>query len=103
MPALQESLHLTIAHRVMESPIGELTVVTQASDVVGLHFPHHWTRPDPATFGQADDTTAADVVSQMEEHFAGRRRTFDLRLRADGNEREQKVWALIDQVPYATA
>lgn len=100
MPAPQESLQHSTTHRVLESPIGDLTVVTRGTDVVGLYFPGHWNRPDRATFGQADDMAASDVCSQLEEYFTGRRRIFDLPLRADGDGRQRKVWGLIGQVPY---
>lgn len=81
MPALQELSHPTV-HRMLESPIGQLTVVTRGCEIVGLYFPHHWTCPDLATFGRVDDTVAEGARSQLDEYFASRLRSFDLRLSA---------------------
>jgi len=92
--------HHTTTHTTAGSPIGNLTVVTHAEAVAGVYFPHHWTRPDPATFGEEDGTGAAQVRAQLAEYFAGRRRVFDLPLAAAGDEFQRRVWALISQVGY---
>jgi methylated-DNA-[protein]-cysteine S-methyltransferase len=99
MPTLK-SLQPTITHTTVESPLGDLTVVAHRSEVVGLYFPHHWHRPEPSTFGRENDMYAEDVRHQLGEYFAGRRRTFDLPLAAEGDGLQRRVWALIDQVPY---
>ena len=40
-------------HAVVGSPLGPLTIVRDDDGITGVYFPHHWTRPDPATFGPA--------------------------------------------------
>ncbi len=37
---------------------------------------------------------------QLEEYFAGRRTTFDLPLRPNGTEFQQRVWKELLQIPY---
>jgi methylated-DNA-[protein]-cysteine S-methyltransferase len=100
MPSLEELAHPTTTHTIITSPLGDLTVVTRANRVVGLYFPHHWTRPDPSTLGKEDDSGVEEVSNQLEEYFGGRRRSFHLPLTADGDERQRRVWGLIGQVPY---
>jgi methylated-DNA-[protein]-cysteine S-methyltransferase len=98
MPQLKEQLVTT--HTTVGSPIGGLTVVTRAGEVAGVYFPHHWTRPDPVTFGSEDDTGADEVRRQLGEYFTGHRRTFDLPLNPGGDQFQQRVWELIGQVAY---
>lgn len=84
----------------MDSPVGELTLVADDGGLTGVYFPHHWYRPDPATFGQTADTGFGDVKSQLTEYFAGERQHFDLWLNADGEDFQRRVWELIDRIPY---
>jgi methylated-DNA-[protein]-cysteine S-methyltransferase len=100
MPSLDGSLHPTTSYTTVGSPIGDLTVVVRESEVVGLYFPHHWTRPDPSSFGRQDETGADEVGGQLREYFAGHRRSFDLPLCAGGTGFQRRVWALIGQLPY---
>jgi len=38
--------------------------------------------------------------SQLEEYFAGRRKTFDLPLSAKGTEFQRAVWSQLEKIPY---
>jgi len=82
------------------SPIGELTLVATGAALTGVYFPHHWYRPDQATFGTRDDTGFDEVKRQLAEYFAGDREDFDLTLDARGDEFQHRVWALISRIPY---
>jgi len=82
------------------SPIGELTLVAEGAALTGVYFPHHWYRPDQATFGTRDDAGFGEVHRQLAEYFAGDRRDFDLTLDARGDEFQRRVWALINRIPY---
>jgi methylated-DNA-[protein]-cysteine S-methyltransferase len=92
----------TNRHTVIDSPLGELTLVADGANLVGVYFPHHWYRPDPATFGPRDDRGFADAARQLGEYLAGDRTEFDLPVRADGDEFQRAVWASIAAVPYGT-
>jgi methylated-DNA-[protein]-cysteine S-methyltransferase len=84
----------------MDSPVGELTLVADDGGLTGVYFPHHWYRPDPATFGRRADAGFGEVKSQLTEYFAGRRQRFDLRLNACGDDFQRRVWELIGDIPY---
>ncbi len=90
----------TTWHTIAESPLGELTMVRDAQGMRGVYFPHHWYRPDPATFGPRKDEGFEDVRRQLVEYLAGRRRAFELELEADGTPLQQRVWDLIALIPY---
>lgn len=82
------------------SPVGELTLVADDGRLTGVYFPHHWYRPDPATFGRPADAGFGEVRRQLAEYFAGERQRFDLPLGARGDEFQRRVWELIDRIPY---
>jgi methylated-DNA-[protein]-cysteine S-methyltransferase len=82
------------------SPIGELTLVADEGALTGVYFPHHWYRPDPASFGRPDGTGFGEVRRQLAEYFAGRRQRFDLPLDARGDAFQHRVWELIGAIGY---
>ncbi len=83
------------------SPIGELTLVAGDGRLTGVYFPHHWYRPDPATFGRPAESGFGEVKRQLAEYFAGERQRFDLPLDARGDEFQRRVWELIGRIPSA--
>jgi len=84
----------------ISSPIGELTLVADDGMLTGVYFPHHWYRPDPATFGPRDETGFDEAKRQLAEYFAGDREHFDLPVDARGEEFQRQVWDLISRIPY---
>ncbi len=84
----------------IESPIGELTLVAEDGVLTGLYFPHHWYRPDPASFGRRSETGFGETKRQLAGYFAGRREHFDLPVDAHGDEFQRRVWDLICHIPY---
>jgi methylated-DNA-[protein]-cysteine S-methyltransferase len=90
----------TTTHTAVGSPIGELTLVADDGRLTGVYFPHHWYRPDPATFGQPSEAGFGEARRQLAEYFAGRREHFDLPLDARGDEFQRRVWDRIARIPY---
>jgi methylated-DNA-[protein]-cysteine S-methyltransferase len=88
-----------VRHTTVGSPLGELTIVRDDAGITGLYFPHHWYRPDPATFGPHAGEGFGDVRTQLEEYFGGERTRFDLPLNLGGTPFQRRVWELIAQIP----
>jgi len=82
------------------SPLGELLVVRDEAGITGLYLPagRHPVRVAPEWV--RDDAAFDDVRVQLEEYFAGRRRTFDLPLHPAGTAFQQRVWAALLDIPY---
>lgn len=91
---------MTAAHTTIDSPIGELTLVADDGALSGLYFPHHWYRPNSATFGDRVESAFDAVRTQLAEYFAGERQSFELPTNARGDDFQHWVWALIERVPY---
>lgn len=90
-------------HAVVSTRIGELTVVVSEDALVGVYFPHHWVKPNAETLGERVESTdplIALVVAQLEEFFDGRRVAFDLPVRLEGDAFQQRVWAVLAEIPY---
>jgi methylated-DNA-[protein]-cysteine S-methyltransferase len=91
---------VTATHTTVGSPVGDLTLVAEDDKLTGVYFPHHWYRPDPASFGPRTAAGFDETRRQLAEYFAGERKRFELPLRARGNEFQYRVWDLIDRIPY---
>jgi len=91
---------MTATHTITDSPLGELTLVAEDGRLTGVYFPHHWYKPDPASFGPRTDTGFDEAKAQLAEYFAGDRTRFDLPAQARGDKFQRRVWDLIGAVPY---
>lgn len=89
-----------VRHAVFGSPVGDLTAVGTDEGLRALYFDAHKRRPTGETFGERDDDAFEEVRVQVGEYFAGSRREFDLALAPVGDGFQQKVWALLAQIPY---
>ena len=89
-------------HRIIDSPVGELTLVVDDAGVLcGLYTNGQRHAPEPALLGERDDTVAADAVAQLGEYFAGARTGFDLPLAPRGTPFQRRVWDALSAIPYA--
>jgi methylated-DNA-[protein]-cysteine S-methyltransferase len=91
---------MTRTHTIMDSPLGELTLVSDDGALTGLYYPGHWYLPDPATFGVRRQSGFEDVEGQLAEYFAGERTAFELPTSTAGDEFQERVWELIARIPY---
>lgn len=89
---------------ITESPLGELTLLSDGKSLTGLYLPVHKGAPADTSAWQWDAGPFKDVVTQLREYFAGERREFDVPLAGAGTPFQQKVWAALTTIPYgATA
>ena len=91
---------MSTTHTTIETPLGELTLTAEDGVLSGVYFPGHWTRPDPAAFGERSDAGFEEVERQLAEYFAGDRTSFELPTAAAGDPFERRVWAVIAEIPY---
>ena len=84
----------------MKSPIGDLTLVGSGDQLEMIGFPEgkgvirvqpEWRREDSA-FG--------NVVEQIDDYFAGDRKTFELSLKPSGTEFQLEVLKALTAIPY---
>ena len=87
-------------HTVVPSPLGDLTLVAQDGALAAVHMDGDKRVPDPAVLGERDDSGFGEVVRQLTQYFARERTVFELPLAAVGNAFEQRVWALLREIPY---
>ena len=86
-------------YTMMDSPIGELTLIGDGAALTGLYMERRqaldagWVR---------DDAALAEARRQMEAYFAGELTTFEVPLAPRGTAFQEKVWQALRTIPYGT-
>jgi methylated-DNA-[protein]-cysteine S-methyltransferase len=89
---------------ITDSPLGELTLLSDGERLTGLYQPVHKGAPTDTSSWRWDAGPFRDAVLQLAQYFAGERTRFDLPLGASGTTFQQQVWSALHTIPYgATA
>jgi methylated-DNA-[protein]-cysteine S-methyltransferase len=90
----------------VESPIGRLMLTTDGTALTGLYMNLYRNKPSKLP-GLGDDWIQNATIDplpaaarQLKEYFVGKRREFDLPLRMEGTEFQQRVWRELTKIPF---
>ena len=86
----------TTAYAIVDSPIDELLLTAEDGVLTGLHF-------SPFAIGAGwvhDPAQLEPAATQLNEYFAGERTEFELELAPHGTDFQQRVWAMLREIPY---
>ena len=100
VPAPNGSPPLSAA--VLESPIGPLTIIASDDGVRAIRWPGDPPQSVPLepAVELPDHPVAREAVAQLEEYFAGDRRTFDVPLDPVGTDFQLAAWEALRSIPY---
>jgi methylated-DNA-[protein]-cysteine S-methyltransferase len=91
-------------HTVIDSPLGELTLVANGDALAGLYFRHHWHRPTADDLGRyvepAAEALFGRAADQLHEYLTGERTQFDLPIALIGEPRQRRVWELLGDIAH---
>jgi methylated-DNA-[protein]-cysteine S-methyltransferase len=88
-------------YRVIDSPIGSLTLVGEEDRLLEILLPRNRKAVPPPAGAVPDAGELDEAARQLGEYFAGRRRTFELRLDPPGGtEFQRTVWLALADIPY---
>jgi methylated-DNA-[protein]-cysteine S-methyltransferase len=91
-------------HTVIDSPLGELTLVAAGDALTGVYFRHHWHPPTADALGQYVEPAVDDLfrcaTDQLDQYLTGERTQFDLPIALIGEARQRRVWELLGDIAY---
>jgi methylated-DNA-[protein]-cysteine S-methyltransferase len=84
-----------------DSPLGRLLLAATDEGVCGLYFEEHKYFNGPQGWQRRPDHPhLRKTVSQLDEYFAGTRKTFDVALDMRGTPFQQTVWQELQRLPF---
>src|SRR5699024_8247150 len=93
-----------LRHGIIETAIGELTLVAHNHSLQALYCPDHWHLPDPSTFGKTIDGSTDEffnsVKVELAAYLAGQSEHFTFDVKPQGNYFSQSIWAILQEIPY---
>ena len=89
-------------HRVIDSPVGRLTLVATADGLAGVLWQNDRPGRRPFDIGREDPEhpLLVEAAEQLREYFAGRRKAFALPLDMAGTAFQRRVWGALLTIPY---
>jgi methylated-DNA-[protein]-cysteine S-methyltransferase len=87
-------------YRIVESPIGPLTLCGNGEALTGLRMQDQRHTPTLGTGLACDEDAFPGVVDQLAAYFAGELTDFDVNLRLEGTAFQRRVWSALTEIPY---
>ncbi|NBX04091.1 MAG: methylated-DNA--[protein]-cysteine S-methyltransferase [Alphaproteobacteria bacterium] len=91
----------------VSSPVGKLMLVASGKGLCGLWFENGESQKyaakmleDGALVEDANHKLLTQAANQLAEYFAGKRKTFDIKLDMQGTIFQQKAWRELQKIPY---
>lgn len=85
-------------HTLVDSPIGDLTLVAEDDHLVGLYLTGQ--RHLPRIDAPRSDRLLPRVKEQLTAYFAGQLQEFDVPIRLQGTAFQLQVWRALQAIPY---
>ena len=85
-------------YQMLDTPIGPLRLLSTGTHLAAIEFAHQHSGAD-------DETCTSDPVlersaRQLQEYFAGQRKSFDLPLAPRGTDFQRSVWHALSAIPW---
>jgi len=80
----------------LKSPIGQIKITADDNAVNSILFVFDDTEIEP----ENSNNIIEKCKQQLKEYFTGKRKEFDVEIRQEGMEFQQKVWAELLKIPY---
>ncbi|MFH4895344.1 methylated-DNA--[protein]-cysteine S-methyltransferase [Vibrio sp. Y42_MX_L11] len=84
----------------MPSPLGTVTIQSNAEGLLGIWFETCTTKPSELGARDAQHPVLRQAVTQLNEYFSGLRNEFELPLAATGTDFQNQVWQALTTIPY---
>ena len=90
----------SLRYRIVESPVGLLTLAGVGSTLMHLRMTEQSHEPDRSRWTPAVPGAFAGAVEQLDAYFAGTLTEFDVAVDLAGTEFQRRVWTALQTIPY---
>ena len=85
-----------MAQSVFETPLGKVVAVADEEGLCSLDFDEN------ASASDEENVHLTQLQRELSEYFAGKRKTFDVRLNPKGTPFQRAVWRTLCDIPYGS-
>ena len=85
-----------MARSVFETPLGKVVAVADEEGLCSLDFDEN------ASASDEENVHLTQLQRELSEYFAGKRKTFDVRLNPKGTPFQRAVWRTLCDIPYGS-
>jgi len=82
------------------TPAGKVLLVREDEKLAAIYWDVYKHTPQPSPDWIEDRSRFQGLLDQLEDYFAGRRKTFDLAFEANGTPFQKRVWAALLTIGY---
>lgn len=89
-----------------ETPVGVICIGEENGKITALYNDKSYQllslekQKELSLYAEQETETLRKAGQELQEYFAGKRKTFDLELAPEGTEFQQKVWTALQRIPY---
>lgn len=87
-------------YTMLTSPVGELLLAGEVDSLQLIGFPSGRGAASPDDDWERNPAPFAEATRQLDDYFAGKRRSFDLPLAPSGTPFQREVLAALQEIPY---
>ncbi len=80
------------------TPVGFAKIIAEDGFITAINI----TDNDEAIIEEPESTVLKMAIYQLDEYFAGKRKTFDLPIKQSGTDFQQQVWQQLLNIDYGT-
>lgn len=84
------------------SPVGVLEISASDTALCCVMFRDAQTKPSPCQQETEINPVIQQTITQLDEYFAGTRKTFDIPISLQGTEFQNKVWEALNDIPFGS-
>lgn len=93
---------MNIYYKFMEGPVGILTLIADESHLLEIRWEDGPKSSLLLTQEDNNHPILIETEKQLAEYFKGKRKVFDIPLKLIGTPFQQKVWKLLQEIPFAS-
>jgi len=94
---------MDVRHAIVDTVLGDVTLVASDDAIVGLYFSHHWYLPTADSLGVQVEVSGDELLQtawvQLREYLNGDRTSFELKTATNGDPFQERVWAMLNEIP----
>lgn len=85
---------------VYKTVVGDMMILSDNDFITGIRFEKEIKNSNCNDIVIKETTIIKDIYKQLSEYFCGKRKKFDVRMKQNSTDFQQRVWNVLADIPY---